>query len=126
MNTGLYASEHFETEAVPVIHAYMKRKGKDKEDLKVADVFEGIRFGETLYRDDVNKISYILSSYQDYLDASEEFPDLKSEHGAEKEKLLCLETPKWIFRCLITAIWGSPWEMAGKRSKQWRMISPMM
>ena len=78
LNTGLYASEHFETEAVPVIHAYMKRKEKDKEDLKVADVFEGIRFGETLYRDDVNKISYILSSYQDYLDASEEFPDLKS------------------------------------------------
>lgn len=77
-NSGLYASEHFETEAVPVIHAYMKRKEKDKEDLKVADVFEGIRFGETLYRDDVNKISYILSSYQDYLDASEEFPDLKS------------------------------------------------
>ena len=34
LNTGLYASEHFETEAVPVIHAYMKRKGKDKEDEK--------------------------------------------------------------------------------------------
>ena len=31
LNTGLYASEHFETEAVPVIHAYMKRKGRIKK-----------------------------------------------------------------------------------------------
>lgn len=76
-NSGLYASEHFETEAVPAVHAYMKGKGQDSADLQVRDVFEGIRFGENLYRDDVNKVSYILSSYQDYLDSIEEFPDLK-------------------------------------------------
>lgn len=32
--------------------------------------------GEDLYRDDVNKISFILSSYQDHLDSKVEFPDL--------------------------------------------------
>ena len=76
-NSGLYASEHFETAVVPAMHIYMKGKGKDKTDLQVRDVFEGIRFGESLYRDDVNKISFLLGSYQDYLDAVGEFPDLK-------------------------------------------------
>ena len=36
-------------------------------------------FGGELYRDDLNKISYILNSYQDFLDAKEAFPDL--QHG---------------------------------------------
>ena len=76
-NSGLYASEHFETAVVPAMHIYMKGKGKAKTDLQVRDVFEGIRFGESLYRDDVNKISFLLGSYQDYLDAVGEFPDLK-------------------------------------------------
>ena len=33
-------------------------------------------FGAGLFRGDVNKISYILSSYQDFLDAREQFPDM--------------------------------------------------
>ena len=32
--------------------------------------------GEDLYRDDVNKISFILSRYQDHLDSQKEFPHL--------------------------------------------------
>lgn len=79
-NSGLYASERFETEALPAVAAYCRGKGQevaDLSDISVRDVFEGMVFGENLYRDDVNKISYVLSSYQDYLDAVEEFPDLK-------------------------------------------------
>ena len=34
-------------------------------------------YGGELYRDDLNKVSFILESYQDHLDSIEEFPDLK-------------------------------------------------
>ena len=35
-------------------------------------------FDGELYRDDVNKISYVLGSYQDFLDTRGRFPDLES------------------------------------------------
>jgi len=77
-NSGLYASENFETVGEPTIQKYMDRKGKDGTNKKVRDVFPEMIFGEkNLYRDDVNKISFILNSYQDHLDSIEEFPDLK-------------------------------------------------
>ena len=34
-------------------------------------------YGGELYRDDCNKVSFILNSYQDHLDSIKEFPDLK-------------------------------------------------
>ena len=34
-------------------------------------------FGGELYRDDLNKISFILNSYEDYLTAAKDFPDMK-------------------------------------------------
>lgn len=37
----------------------------------------GMVYGAPLYRDDLNKVSFILSSYQDHLDSIEEFPDLE-------------------------------------------------
>lgn len=77
-NHGLFASEHFETAGEPAIQAYSARKGKsDAEQLRIRDVFPDMIFGGELYRDDVNKVSYILSSYQDNLDAQKEFPDLQ-------------------------------------------------
>ena len=39
--------------------------------------FDGMVYGGELYRDDLNKVSFILSSYQDHLDSIEEFPDLE-------------------------------------------------
>jgi hypothetical protein len=35
-------------------------------------------FGGELYRDDLNKVSYVLNSYQDFLDTKDEFPDLQN------------------------------------------------
>ena len=32
-------------------------------------------YGGELYRDDCNKVSFILNSYQDHLDSIKEFPD---------------------------------------------------
>lgn len=77
-NSGLYGSETFEEDAVPSIREYTNRKGRDGSRLTVRDVFPDMLFGENLYRNDVNKVSFLLRSYQDHLDSVEEFPDLKA------------------------------------------------
>ena len=78
-NNGLFASENFEEKGNPVIKEYCKRKGKDHaEELTVRDIFPEMIYGGELYRDDVNKVSFILNSYQDHLDSIQEFPDLKA------------------------------------------------
>lgn len=78
-NNGLFASEAFETRAEVTIQEYSKRKGKeDTNHLTVRDVFPDMIFGGELYRSDVNKVSYVLDSYQDFLDTKEHFPDFQS------------------------------------------------
>lgn len=76
-NSGLYASENFETAARDSIQRYAKQKGAGGP-LTVRSVFPDMVFGGELYRDDLNKISFLLSDYQDYLDAKAAFPDLKA------------------------------------------------
>ena len=44
----------------------------------VRDAFPDMIFGAKLYRDDVNKISFVLNAYEDYLAAAAEFPELKA------------------------------------------------
>lgn len=78
-NSGLYGSENFRRRAVPVMKEYCRRKGKADADQASPDtVFPTMIYGADLYRDDVNKVSYILGSYQDFLDAKEQFPDLQN------------------------------------------------
>lgn len=78
-NNGLFASENFEEKGKPVIQEYSKRKGKDHtSEITVKSAFPDMIFGGELYRDDLNKISFILDSYKDYLDAKEAFPDLEA------------------------------------------------
>ena len=78
-NEGLFGSEHFETAGEPVIQMYSRRKGaKDSGLQTVREAFPDMVFGADLYRNDVNKISFILNSYEDYLDAKREFSDLKA------------------------------------------------
>lgn len=74
-NSGLYASENFYERSIPVLREYAKRKGMPNADEVTADlVMHGMVFDErNYYRDDVNKISFILESYQDYLDAKAHF-----------------------------------------------------
>lgn len=75
-NSGLYASENFETRGEPVMQEYSARKGGAIK--TVRDAFPEMIFGEkNLYRDDLNKVSFVLESYQDYFDAVKEFPDLQ-------------------------------------------------
>ena len=78
-NNGLFASEHFEEVGEPVIQEYSRRKGFGSADaMTIRKAFPDMIFGGELYRDDLNKVSYILNSYQDFLDAKEEFPDLEN------------------------------------------------
>ena len=77
-NNGLFASEHFEEAGEPVIKEYQGRKGGDTANTTVRSAFPTMIFGGELYRDDLNKVSFILNSYQDHLDSIEEFPDLKA------------------------------------------------
>ena len=77
-NNGLFASENFETAGEPVIKKYCAYKGKDNADqMTIRKIFPDMIFGGELYRDDLNKISFILNTYDDYLDAKKDFPDLK-------------------------------------------------
>ncbi|WP_162011917.1 HAD family hydrolase [Streptococcus sp. S784/96/1] len=78
-NNGLFASEHFREKGKETLHTYMLGKGMTAEqvaDLETEDVLHGLVYGADLYRDDLNKISFILSSYQDHLDSKEAFPQL--------------------------------------------------
>ena len=53
---------------------------------------------EELYRDDINKISFILSSYQDHLDSKKEFPELIANTwgGKDEQALFGDLSPKGI------------------------------
>ena len=78
-NNGLFASEHFEEACKGTIQEYCRRKGKDEvEKINVRDVFPEMIFDGELYRDDLNKVSYKLNDYQDFLDTKEQFPDLQN------------------------------------------------
>ena len=76
-NSGLYASERFEEAALEPARRYVQGKGKNAP-LSVREVFPDMIYGGELYRDDLNKVSFILSSYQDHLDSMAAFPDLKA------------------------------------------------
>lgn len=75
-NNGLFASEHFEEAGKEAITLYSKRKGREPQ--TVREAFPEMIFGGELYRSDLNKVSFLLSSYQDYLDAAAAFPDLQA------------------------------------------------
>lgn len=77
-NSGLYASAGFEAAAEQTVREYSARKNKpNAEQATVRTAFPDMIFDGALYRDDVNKVSFVLSSYQDHLDSVAEFPDLK-------------------------------------------------
>ncbi|WP_367783903.1 Cof-type HAD-IIB family hydrolase [Streptococcus pluranimalium] len=80
-NNGLFASENFKEAARPVLREYSLRKGKTEEEVKdqeAEDALHGLIYGGELYRDDLNKVSFILSDYQDHLDSIEEFSNLEA------------------------------------------------
>ena len=86
-NNGLFASERFEEAGLSAIRLYSKRKERPgAEQITVRSAFPDMIFGGQLYRDDLNKVSFLLSSYQDYLDAKAAFPDLKAGTWGGKDE----------------------------------------
>lgn len=77
-NAGLFASENFEAAGEPVMRRYVAGKGDPHAaTVTVREAFPEMIFGGELYRDDVNKVSYILGSPADHHDATVAFPELK-------------------------------------------------
>ncbi|MCZ0717600.1 Cof-type HAD-IIB family hydrolase [Aerococcus kribbianus] len=89
-NSGLYGSKKFAERGKETIQAYSAYKGKaDAKQMDVKKVFPDMIFGSDPYRDDINKISFILDDYQDYLDAKKEFSNYKvGTWGGVGEKAL--------------------------------------
>lgn len=79
-NSGMYCNDYMLEHGSETMIKYAQGKGADLSHAKESayqfvNSFIHLK-GEDLYRDDVNKISFILSSYQDHLDSKEEFPHL--------------------------------------------------
>ncbi|HEM3660722.1 HAD family hydrolase [Streptococcus suis] len=78
-NNGLFASENFRERARETLRIYSMNKGKTAEEVatqEVEDVMHGMIFDGQLYRNDLNKVSFALDSYQDHLDSKQAFPQL--------------------------------------------------
>jgi len=89
-NSGLFASDHFKEECQEPIQKYTNQKIEGKlKNITTSDVFTDMIYGENTVRSDVNKISFILKSYQDYIDAKNYFTEFKvSTWGGAGEKAL--------------------------------------
>lgn len=79
-NSGMYCNDYMLEQGPETMIKYAQGKGADltkanEASKKFMDGFIHLQ-GEDLYRDDVNKISFILSRYQDHLDSQKEFPHL--------------------------------------------------
>lgn len=80
-NNGLFASRNFRDAARQILRIYALGKGASEDqilNMEPEDVLHGLVYGEELYRNDLNKISFILHSYQDHLDSKKAFPQLKA------------------------------------------------
>lgn len=78
-NNGLFASEKFELAADKTMKEYARRKGNDQSEVvTVRTIYPEMIFDGELYRKDLNKVSYILNTYKDYLDTKEQFPDMEN------------------------------------------------
>ena len=79
-NSGMYCNDYMLEQGPETMVKYAKGKGASLENAKSSaqqfiDGFIHLQ-GDALYRDDVNKISFILRTYQDHLDSKVDFPHL--------------------------------------------------
>lgn len=80
-NNGLFASRNFRDATRQILRIYALGKGASEDqilNMEPEDALHGLVYGGELYRDDLNKISFILNSYQDHLDSKKAFPQLKA------------------------------------------------
>ncbi len=79
-NSGLYMNDLMAEQGPRTIALYARGKGADAAaaDAAAQSFLGSMICTDDLYRDDVNKISFILRTYQDHLDSKEAFPDLEA------------------------------------------------
>lgn len=81
-NHGMFCNDYMMEQGIETMTKYSLDKGAELAHAKKAAqrFVNGLIHLQTtdLYRDDVNKISFILSSYQDHLDSKKEFPHLEA------------------------------------------------
>ena len=79
-NSGMYCNDYMLTQGPATMVKYAVGKGAslDAANTSANSFINGFIHlkGEDLYRSDVNKISFILSDYQDHLDSKRDFPHL--------------------------------------------------
>ncbi len=87
-NSGMYINEWFLLQAPETMKKYALGKGASEEQAAAAgqSFIDGMIRTDDLYRDDVNKVSFILSSYQDHLDSKVEFPDMEANTWGGKDE----------------------------------------
>lgn len=90
-NSGRYVDPIFMEQGPYAFVRYKEGKGAgnaspDAERQRIKDNFIYVE-GDDRYRDDVNKISFVLHSYQDHLDSKEEFPDMVANTWGGKGEL---------------------------------------
>lgn len=101
-NSGMYCNDYMLEQGPATMTKYALGKGADLAKAeKGADEFVNAFIHlptEELYRDDINKISFILSNYQDHLDSKEEFPELIANTwgGKDEQALFGDLSPKGI------------------------------
>lgn len=90
-NSGMYCNDYMLEQGPATMIKYAQGKGADLSEAKVSAhsfVNSFIHLtGEDLYREDVNKISFILSDYQDHLDSKVAFPTLEANTWGGKGEL---------------------------------------
>lgn len=80
-NNGLFASSDFRERSSETLKTYAIQKGQSAQSVEgkePEDFIHGLQYGGELYRDDLNKVSFVLESYQDHLDSKEVFPQLEA------------------------------------------------
>ena len=89
-NSGMYINDYFLKQGPDAMAKYVLGKGKVIDDLakfKAESMNHYIHLTtEELYRDDVNKISFILRHYQDHLDSKKAFPHLIANTWGGKDE----------------------------------------
>lgn len=90
-NSGMYCNDFMLEQGPQTMMKYALGKGASADQAKLSagsfiNSFILLK-GEDLYRDDVNKISFILSSYQDHLDSRTAFPELEANTWGGKGEL---------------------------------------
>lgn len=92
-NGGIFSNEYMIEQAPIVFKKYALGKGADESKAEQtasnAASHLDVLYGDDLYRDDINKIDFVLRTYQDHLDSKKEFPELMANTwGGQDEQAL--------------------------------------